>query len=218
MTSDGGPCRCPTDNWAQVPTGSPGHRCSSPAGRPERIGRLSTTYGPFGPYLVYCGSGLLKRGDMIATEDGLTFTRDGTGWRCLEVPGLWMLPGGAYAIRIITGEQHILGATAPRRAAERDARAGTHPHAASAIRRIDAHLSESPRTVTEATCDSKSVPCQRGDPQYGPSGPHMAVSRPLSGGQVRPFRSLVCEPNRAARPQDRISQTSPFQREEEHGR
>jgi hypothetical protein len=155
---------------------------------------------------------------MIATEDGLTFTRDGTGWRCLEVPELWMLPGGAYAIRGVPDEPRKLGATASCPAAERDARTSTHPHTAGTIGRIGAHLSESPRTVTEAACDSKSVPCQRGDPQYGPAGPHMAVSRPLSGGQVRPFRSLVSEPNRAARPQGRTSQKSPFQREEEHGR
>ena len=168
--------------------------------------------------MVYYGSGLLKRGDMIATEEGLTFARDGAAWRCLEVPGLWMLPGGAYAIRGVSDEPHKLGATASCPASERDARTGTRPHTASAIRRIDAHLSESPRTVTEAACDSKSVPCQRGDPQYGPFGPHMAVSRPLGGGQVRPFRSLVSEPNRASRPRGRTSQSSPFQREEEHGR
>lgn len=61
---------------------------------------------------------------MISTEDGLTFARDGAGWRCLQVPGLWMLPGGVYAIRGTTGEFELLGVTASCRAVEREKRAG----------------------------------------------------------------------------------------------
>lgn len=44
---------------------------------------------------------------MIATEEGLTFAKEGAAWRCLEIPGLWMLPGSAYAIRGVTGEFFI---------------------------------------------------------------------------------------------------------------
>lgn len=57
---------------------------------------------------------------MIATEEGLTFAKDGTAWRCLQVPGLWMLAGGGYAIRGATGEFYIPGAMESHRVAERD--------------------------------------------------------------------------------------------------
>lgn len=74
---------------------------------------------------------------MISTEDGLTFAKDGTAWRCLQVPGLWMLPGSAYAVRGATGEFHILGDTSSSCAAERDKRTSTSSCMAGALLRSD---------------------------------------------------------------------------------
>lgn len=61
---------------------------------------------------------------MIATEEGLTFAKEGTAWRCLQVPGLWMLSGGVYAIRGATREFDFLGATASCRPGEHDKQTG----------------------------------------------------------------------------------------------
>jgi len=35
---------------------------------------------------------------MIATEEGLSWRRDGHVWRCLEHPALVMYPGGFFAV------------------------------------------------------------------------------------------------------------------------
>jgi hypothetical protein len=41
---------------------------------------------------------------MITTESGLTFAKDGNGWRCLQFPGLRMLPSGAYVVSGVEGQ------------------------------------------------------------------------------------------------------------------
>lgn len=37
-------------------------------------------------------------GSMIATEEGLSFKRDGSVWRCYEYPKLVMYPGGVFSL------------------------------------------------------------------------------------------------------------------------
>lgn len=37
-------------------------------------------------------------GSMIATEEGLSFRRDGSLWRCYEYPKLVMYPGGVFSL------------------------------------------------------------------------------------------------------------------------
>jgi len=37
-------------------------------------------------------------GKMIATEEGLSFRRDGSVWRCSEYPKLVMYPGGVFSL------------------------------------------------------------------------------------------------------------------------
>lgn len=75
------------------------------------MGVIFTTYGPIRPYLVYVGSSPVGYDDVIATEDGLIFAKDATGWRCQQLPELWLLPGGLYARRDGAGEFYIQGAT-----------------------------------------------------------------------------------------------------------